>query len=183
MRRGAVQVCALLGLLAPMASGLGHADAIGWPEAVGRLVGDRSRAETCIALLKRHGNEAQVSRGQLAYAGAKADNDFVVSGLLTVLALDRTPVSLPELDTRLQRGTAALADFCRMVSEIIPAASGEKGLLIEFAKGAVAQSLTGGFAGLYNSQPRNDELARRTIQTQLEAAKWPDFTEVKAAAQ
>jgi hypothetical protein len=60
-------------------------DSMGWPEAVGQLASERSRAEICVALLKGYGNEVQLARGQLAYANAKADFDGVIAGLITTL--------------------------------------------------------------------------------------------------
>ena len=42
-------------------------------------------------------------------------------------------------------------------------------------------SLSEGVSALYNNHRRDDALTRETIMTQLEAAKWPDFAEVKAA--
>ena len=53
-----------------------------WPEAIAALVAERTRAETCGQLLKRHAgdNTAALSRGQLAYAAAKADVDAVIAG-------------------------------------------------------------------------------------------------------
>ena len=52
-----------LALLMLIASGVGRAADIGWPEAVGRLAGERSKAETCAALLKGYGDQRQISRG------------------------------------------------------------------------------------------------------------------------
>ena len=36
-----------------------------WPEAVAQLTAERTRAETCVAVLKRYGDKDQVARGQL----------------------------------------------------------------------------------------------------------------------
>jgi hypothetical protein len=36
-------------------------------------------------------------------------------------------------------------------------------------------------AALYNNHRKDDALTIETIKTQLEAAKWPNFAEVKAA--
>jgi hypothetical protein len=45
-----------------------------WPEAVAALAAERTRAETCVRLLKRHAgtDAAALSRGELAYAAAEA---------------------------------------------------------------------------------------------------------------
>ena len=46
---------------------------------------------------------------------------------------------------------------------------------------AGSQGISEGVAALYNNHRKDKALTRQTIQTQLEAAKWPDFGEVKAA--
>ena len=51
-------------------------------------------------------------------------------------------------------------------------------------KGAIEQlqkPLTDAVVALYNNFRADNELTRKAIQTQLEAARWPDFAEVKAA--
>jgi hypothetical protein len=57
-----------------------QAQAMRWPEAVAALAAERTRAETCGRLLKRHAgnNAAALSRGELAYAEAKAEMDAVI---------------------------------------------------------------------------------------------------------
>jgi hypothetical protein len=80
------------------------------------LAAERTRAETCVRLLKRHaGNDAAaLSRGERAYAGAKAHVDAVIAGLTVVLAQEGTPPDLADLGTRLTRGDQG-RDACGMV--------------------------------------------------------------------
>ena len=40
--------------------------------------------------------------------------------------------------------------------------------------------LSDGVSALYTNHRSDDALTRRTIQTQLESARWPAFSEVKA---
>jgi hypothetical protein len=159
-----------------------------WPEAVAQLTGQRTRAETCVALLKRYGDKEQVANGQLAYANAKADADAVIAGLITALSAGQEPASLPSLQTKLSSGLSGLAEFCSGVIKLVPAAAGQKGGLAEALASAVPavieQSLkmiSAGVAALYNNHRTDDALTRATIKTQLEAARWPAFSEVKAA--
>ena len=44
---------------------------INWQEAIARLAGERTKAETCVSLLKRHGNDAQISRANWPTATPK----------------------------------------------------------------------------------------------------------------
>src|SRR5215470_12902605 len=95
-----------------------HGDWPGGREAVARLTKERSNAEVCVASRKGRGNSEQVSRGRLMYGAAKADFDAVIAGLMTALAEGGNPESLPSLEAELERGAAALAAFCKTVSDL-----------------------------------------------------------------
>jgi hypothetical protein len=184
MRQGFMHIWTALAPLISMAPGIGRAADIGWPEAVGRLAGARTRAETCAAVLKRYGEEQQISRGQLAYGEAKANFDAVIAELVTALSEGGSPKSLPSLQTDLEHGAEGLGKFCKMVSDLLPSTSGHKGVLADIVKGAiqpVIDALSAAVAALYNNHRKDDALTRETIKTQLEAAKWANFAEVKAA--
>jgi hypothetical protein len=45
----------------------------------------------------------------------------------------------------------------------------------------VIDALSAAVAALYSNHRKDNALTRETIKTQLEAAKWPIFAEVKAA--
>jgi len=160
-----------------------------WPEAVGQIAGQRAKAEACVALMKRHGDEAQIAHGQLAYADAKADFDAVIAGLITALSAGQTPASLPSLQAKLSSGVSALLEFCNMVSNLLPKTTGTKGGVVELAKELakivpiepLLKMLSEGVSALYSNHRNDDALTRRTIQTQLEAARWPTFSEIEAA--
>jgi hypothetical protein len=156
-----------------------------WPEAVGQIAGQRTKAETCVALMKRYGNDAQIARGQLTYADAKADFDAVIAGLIAALSAGQTPASLPSLQAKLTSGVSALLEFSNMVGNLLPDTPGQKGVMDELAKiipiEPLLKMLSEGVSALYSNHRNDDTLTRRTIQTQLEAARWPTFSEVKAA--
>jgi hypothetical protein len=156
-----------------------------WPEAVGQIAGQRTKAETCVALMKRYGDDAQIARGQLIYADAKADFDELIAGLIAALSAGRTPENLPSLQAKLSKGAATLDTFRKTVSDLLPKTPGQKGIIDDLAqiipiKEAI-KMLSDGVSALYNNHRSDDALTRRTIQTQLEAARWPAFSEVKAA--
>jgi hypothetical protein len=184
MRRIAWHIWAVFVLLVCAAPALGQARGIGWPDAVSRLAEERSKAEICVMSLNRYGNQDQIAQGRLAYGTAKADFDGVIAGLITVLAEGEKPESLPSLDAKLADGATGLGQFCKSVSDLVPNASGQKGVLDAMVKAAVEpviNALSEGVAALYNNHRKDDALTRQTIQTQLEAAKWPDFAKVEAA--
>jgi hypothetical protein len=150
-----------------------------WPEAVALLAGQRAKAETCVALVKKYGNDAQIARGQLTYISAKADADAAIAGLITALSVAQVPVTLSTLQTKLSSGVSGLDEFCGMVSNLLPNTVGQKNVVTGIAKVAV-ELLSDRVSALYNNYRTDDALTRRTIQTQLEAARWPAFSEVKA---
>jgi hypothetical protein len=171
----------LLGLTGPAIS---QPATISWPEAVAQLAGQRANAETCVALVKKYGDDAQIARGQLTYTSAKADADAVIAGLITILSTGQSPASLSSLQTKLSSGVSGLIEFCGMVSHLLPNTVGQKNVVIGIAKVAaepLLKMLSDGVSALYNNHRTDDALTRRTIQTQLEAARWPAFSEVKAA--
>jgi hypothetical protein len=147
-----------------------------WPEAVAALAAERTRAETCGRLLKRHAgdNTAALSRGELAYATAKADVDAVIAGLTVVLAERGTPPQLPGLEARLTRGVEAREAFCRQVTALVPEDPGTRDLLVPLL-GAVLPPLLEAARTLYTGMTEQDRLLRQTIQTPLEATTWTPF--------
>jgi hypothetical protein len=155
-----------------------------WPEAVAQLAGQRAKAETCVSLIKKYGDDAQIVRGQLTYASAKADADAVIAGLITALSVGQAPASLSSLQTKLSSGVSGLVEFCNTVSNVVPNTAGQKDVVTDIAKvtiGPLLAMLSDGVSALYNNHRTDDVLTRKTIQTQLEAARWPAFSDVKTA--
>ena len=110
--------------------------------------------------------------------------DAVIAGLITALSAGQAPVSLSSLQTKLSSGVSGLVEFCRTVSNLLPNTAGQKDVVTDIAKVAIEpllKMLSDGVSALYNNHRTDDALTRRTIQTQLEAARWPAFSEVKAA--
>jgi hypothetical protein len=161
--------------------------AISWSEAVGQIAGERAKAETCVALTKKYGDEAQKARGEITYTNAKADFDSIIAGLIVALSAGQTPASLSSLQAKLSSGASGLVEFCGTVSNLLPKTAGqsERDVMVDIAKmipfEQLLKMLSDGVSALYTNHRSDDALTRRTIQTQLEAARWPAFSEVKAA--
>jgi hypothetical protein len=181
MRSGA----ALLTSLALTGFALAQPATMSWPEAVSELAGERAKAETCVALMKKYGDEAEITHAQLTYTNAKADSDGVIAGLITALSAGQAPESLSSLQSKLATGTSGLLEFCSTVSNLLLKGNGQKNVASDIAKiipfETLLKMLSDGVSALYNNHRSDDALTRRTIQTQLEAARWPAFSEVKAA--
>ena len=177
----------LLALFALTDSLIAQPAAISWPDAVGKIAGERAKAETCVALMKKYGDDAQKARGRITYTNAKADFDAVIAGLITVLSAGQTPASLSSLQEKLSSGASGLSQFCDTVINLLPKTAGqtEKGVGIDILKAIpleqLLKMLSDGVSALYTNSRGDDALTRRTIQTQLESARWPAFSEVKSA--
>ena len=157
--------------------GLVGAQPMRWPEAVAALAAERTRAETCGRLLKRHAGDdaAALSRGELAYAAAKAEVDAVIAGLRVVLAQGGTPPNLADLEARLTRGVQAREAFCSRSWRPPPGDPGTRNLLVGLGGAVLPPLLEAARTSVQTgSSAEQDRLLRQTIQTQLEATQWPD---------
>jgi len=177
----------LLALFALTGSVIAQPATLSWSDAVGQIAGERAKAETCVALMKKCGDDAQKARGETTYTNAKVDSDAVIAGLIVALSAGQTPASLSSLQTKLSSGTSGLVEFCRTVIDLLPKAAGstEKGVMVDIVKAIPLEKLltmlSDGVSALYNNYRNDVALTQKTIQTQLEAARWPTFSEVKAA--
>jgi hypothetical protein len=177
---------ALLALFVLTDSVIAQPAAISWPDAVGQIAGERAKAETCVALMKKYGDDAQRVRGEITYTNAKADSDAVIAGLIVALSTGQAPASLSSLQEKLSSGVSGLSQFCGTVVDLLPKTAGqtEKGVMVDIAKmiplEQLLKILSDGVSALYTNHRSDDALTRRTIQTQLESARWPAFSEVKA---
>jgi hypothetical protein len=177
---------ALLALFVLTDSVIAQPAAISWPDAVSQIASERAKAETCVALMKKYGDDVQRVRGEITYTNAKADFDAVIAGLIVVLSAGQTPASLSSLQEKLSSGASGLSQFCGTVINLLPKAAGqtEKGVIVDVAKAIpleqLLKMLSDGVSALYTNHRSDDALTRRTIQTQLESARWPAFSEVKA---
>jgi hypothetical protein len=159
---------------------LAQAEGIGWQEAVARLAHERTRAETCVRLLKSYGDEVALSRGDQTYGEAKAEVDAVIAGLIVALAKEEEPATLPDLETRLELGVKGREVFCEQVKPLVPDATGEKNVIADLVGGALGPLIEAA-KEIYFHAEEADRLTRLTIQNQLEATKWPAFAEISSA--
>jgi hypothetical protein len=178
---------ALLALFVLTGSAIAQPAVISWSDAVGQIAGERAKAETCVALMKKYGDDAERARGEITYTSAKADFDSVIAGLIVALSAGQTPESLSSLQDKLSSGASGLAGFCGTVLKLLPKSAGqtEKSVMVDIAKmipfEQLLKTLSEGVSALYTNHRNDDTLTRRTIQTQLESAKWLPFSDIKAA--
>ena len=155
-----------------------------WADAVAELAGVRTKAETSAARLKKFGDSGHIAHGELIYSDAKAKSDAVIAGLIIALSAKSEPESLSSLQKRVEHVVTGLAKLRELAESQLPKLKGTKEGVGDILKGAIEQllkPLSEAVAALYNNYRMDNELTRKTIQTQLEAARWPDFAGVKSA--
>jgi hypothetical protein len=164
---------------------MNNAQVIGWPQAVGTLAEAKTRAETCVTLLKTNGSKQQISSGQMLYGETKSKFDGIISELVVALSEGGSPKSLPSLENDLQQGGVRLEQFAQIVDELLPHfGSGERDILSDIAKATIKpliDAVSKGIAALYNNHRKDKALTRETIKTQLTATKWLDFNKIKGS--
>jgi hypothetical protein len=141
--------------------------AISWPDAVGQIAGERAKAETCVGLMKKYGDDAQKARGEITYTDAKADFDAVIAGLIVALSAGQAPASLSSLQDKLSSGVSGLSQFCGTVVDLLPKTAGqtEKGVMVDIAKMIPLEQLlkimSDGVSALYTNHRSDDALHAR----------------------
>jgi hypothetical protein len=154
---------------------------LGWPEVIALLTKARTQATTCAQLLKSSGDKASIGRAQLTYGMAEAEMDGVIAGLTTALFQGGDPSSLPSARTSLATAGKGLKEICdAAVKTITP---NTKGVWEEIAKGAVEpliKAISDGVGALWTRLVERDTLEIETKKSQLEAAKWPKFSDIAA---
>jgi hypothetical protein len=120
----------------------------------------------------------QAGEGAVAYNEAKAEYDAVIAGLVVALAESERPVSLPDLETRLQRGFEKRTSFCEAARAVMPPPpTGQKGSAEEIVSGAVGP-LVDAVKAIWLRKMDANAQTNETIKLQLEDAKWPSFASV-----
>jgi hypothetical protein len=181
----ALKVAVITVSLATAAEAFAQQPEMTWQDAIAELSAERTRAETCVRLLKRYASDdpAAISQGELAYSEAKADVDGVISGLIIALAQNEEPESLKDLGAMLTRGVLAREEFCAMVKALVPEDPGTKGIEWAALLAGPLGSLIDAAKEIYLYHAKTDDesetLRIKTIQTQLESLKWPSFGDIK----
>ena len=99
-----------------------------WQDAIGELAAERTRAETCVSLLKRHAgdDEAALDQGRAAYDMAKAEIDGVIAALSVALAKGEEPESFALSRRSSSAGSQGREAFCETALALAPAQDGTK---------------------------------------------------------
>jgi hypothetical protein len=151
---------------------------IGWPEVIALLTKAKTQATTCVQVLKSNGDKSSIASAQLTYGMAEGEMDGIIAGL-TIQGGD--PSSVPTARASLETAGKGLKEICdAAVKTVTP---NTKGVWEEIAKGAVeplVKAISDGVGALWTRHVEKDTLEIETKKTQLEAAKWPKFSDIAA---
>jgi hypothetical protein len=131
-------------------------------------------------VLKANGDKPSIASAQLTYGMAEGEMDGIIAGLTTALFQRGDPSSLPNARTSLETAGQGLKEICdAAVRTVTP---NTKGVWEEIAKGAVEplfKTISDGVGALWTRHVERDTLELETKKTQLEAAKWPAFPDIR----
>jgi hypothetical protein len=171
-------------LFAPVAAYAAQTASIGWPEMTDSLTQLRSRAQSCVEVLKSGSDKAAILASRITYGDAKAAADGVIAGLTTTLVQGGAPGTLPQVQTNVAKAGAGLKEVCEAAVKTASAAAGTKGVIDTILAAPlepILMAISSGVAALWTRRVEQDKLELETIKTQLEAAKWPNFGDVAPA--
>ncbi len=150
-----------------------------WSDAVTELTAERSKAVQCAIILKDKGDSAAVAMGGDLYNAAKSEMDKAVDGLIAALGEEaRSPASLEKLQDHLRQGIESRLGFCAKVEPLYERDPGERNIWADIMTNTIEPALRA-LSGLFTNESP-DKLQVMTIQTQLEAAKWPEYSVIGA---
>jgi hypothetical protein len=154
---------------------------LGWPEVIALLAKAKTQATTCFQVLKSNGDKASVARAQLTYGMAEGEMDGIIAGLTIALVQGGDPSSLPTAQASLETAGKGLKEICDAATKTI--APNTKDVLGDMVKAAVEpliKAISAGVDALWTRHVEKDKLELETKKSQLEAAKWPAFADIRA---
>jgi len=157
---------------------------LGWPEVIARLTEERAQAETCVGMIKSSKNTGAIAAVKATYETTKPRVDGAIAGLTAALVEGGKPEALPSVRDDLETTGKGLKEICDAALAIPKSSSHQKGGLGEaIATAAVEEAVKPIVDWLGEKWARlmePDELERATKKAQLEAAKWPKFSNIAA---
>lgn len=151
---------------------------LSWQDALAELRRERERVEIYLNVLRSNRSTLDagtIERLAVIYGEAKAEYNGVIDGLVVALARREAAPRLSDLEARLNRGFKNREAFCKRVKQLVPARSGERTWVGEILAGGSATLMIAVVHAVWLRVRDDDVLTRKTIGTQLEAARWPEF--------
>lgn len=154
---------------------------LGWPEVIGRLTQERSQAETCVGMIKSTKKADAIAAAKATYETAKPRIDGAIAGLSAALVEGGKPEAFPTVRDDLESSGQSLKKICDAAVKTVP--PNTKGVEEAVASAVVEEAIKPIIAWLGEKWARlmePDPLERETKKSQLEAATWPAFADIRA---
>jgi len=149
-------------------------DTLSWQQAVAVLTAERGRAEAAVAVIKRLGGPGDKARAEITYGMGRAEAEAVIGALVVALDQGNGADDLTDLETRIAEAASARQALGTMAQALADAGPTERSVLVDLIAQSLP-SLLSAIGALWNRRGDSDEIARKTIATRLEAARWPAF--------
>lgn len=157
---------------------------LGWPEVIGRLTQERTQAETCVGMIKSSRNQGAVATAKATYETAKPRVDGAIAGLVTALVEGGKPEAFPTVRDDLETAGKSLKEICDAALAIPKSSSHQKDgwqeAVAQAAVESVGKPITDWLTEKWARLMEPDQLERETKKSELEAAKWPKFSDIPA---
>jgi len=150
-----------------------------WQEASATLTQVRTKAEGCAAIVKARGEAGLVARVALDYEAARSEMEGVISALMNANTNDERPEVV--LSAHVANSNASVEKVCLAAKSVSSPDAGAKGFWAEVVGATIGPVLNAGLE-LWREYRRGNEMRRETIKTQLESARWKDFSAVSPAS-
>ena len=172
-----MRVASVLGALCFLAVCSGSAAEVNsQQQAVARLKNERNMILNCAVKLKTYGNPAQRVAGAEAYQNAKAKIDEVFRVLAANVMGGSGSVDAGALEERIQASIRQLIDLCKKAEQPGP----QTRQIIHDVYFDTLKPTIEAVKWLLGRKTA-DESERKAINTQLEAAKWPEYSDIRPA--
>jgi len=158
---------------------------LGWPEVIARLTQERMQAETCVGMIKSGKNTGAIAAVKATYETTAPRVDGAIAGLVAALVEGGKPEALPSVSEDLETTGQSLKEICDAALATLKSNSQQKkdGWQVALATAAVeaaVKPMVDWVAEKWGRLRESDKLEIETKKAQLEAARWPKFSDIAA---
>jgi hypothetical protein len=157
---------------------------LGWPEVIARLTQERMQAETCVGMIKSGKNTGAIAAAKATYETTEPTVDGAIAGLVAALVEGGKPDALPSVRDDLEATGKSLKDICDAALATLKSNSHQKGgwqeAIATAAVEATVKPMIDWLSEKWARLMEPDKLEIETKKAQLEAARWPKFTDIAA---
>jgi hypothetical protein len=157
---------------------------LGWPEVIASLTQERMQAETCVGMIKSGKNAGAIAAVKATYETTKPRVGGAIAGLVAALVEGGKPETLPSVREDLETTGKSLKEICDAALATLKSNSHQKGgwqeAVATAAVEATVKPMIDWLSEQWSRLREADKLEIETKKSELEAAKWPEFSAIAA---